>query len=352
MLGGWAFAVAMSLAPDPVAALVFANDEMQPTEERPPDFPYWDSVVQRRYDAPSAVYLGNGWAITARHVGHGELLFGEEIVRPIPRNRHTLLNPNGSTADALVFELAEKPGPPDLPILPIAKRPPAVGDEVVLIGFGRVRESQLNGGDSESRSAIFKWTEKGEKRWGTNRVEAVDHWLHQRSWTTKTFAMTFTPQDAPSATQHEASAAEGDSGGAVFARIDGEWALAGLMISVASRPNKPLRSTMYGDSSFAADFSAYREEILRWTRPQCSNESDDDGDGHVDHPNDPDCQDAADDRERAEGGFMGLVHRGDAAWLGLAALLTIALAYRLYDQRLARQRGRNTPDSTSPSSAE
>ena len=40
------------------------------------------------------------------------------------------------------------------------------------------------------------------------------------------------------------------------------------------------------------DISDYRQEILRYGRPECADERDNDGDGRVDYPADPDCREA------------------------------------------------------------
>jgi len=85
-------------APVPGQALVFARDETEPKTETPPDFPYWEHVTQRRYSGPSAIYLGAGWALTAAHVGPGQIVLDGEFVSPEPGSRHVLLNVDGSTA--------------------------------------------------------------------------------------------------------------------------------------------------------------------------------------------------------------------------------------------------------------
>ena len=64
--------LAGSLAIPPASrGLVFSDETTEPTQTVPPDFPYWDHVSQRRYEGPTVIYLGAGWALTARHVGRG-----------------------------------------------------------------------------------------------------------------------------------------------------------------------------------------------------------------------------------------------------------------------------------------
>ena len=108
----------------------------------------------------------------------------------------------------------------------------------------------------------------------------------------------FDPPQGEDATEFEAHAAEGDSGGAAFVRRDGEWKLVGMMASISAGRASPTRTSEYGDVTYAADISHYRGEIFRWTRGHCANEKDDDGDGKIDFPLDPDCDSSTDRDER------------------------------------------------------
>lgn len=316
----------------PVAAhaLVFGSPESEPHETVPADFPYWDHVTQRRYESPSVVYLGNGFALTARHVGMGEIFLRGEIVPPVAGSNRTLLNPNGRPADAMLFEVALPAGFADLPLLPIAAEPPQVGEEVLLIGYGRVREKVIAIETEATGKAFgFSWSQKGEKRWGTNRTSRIGEPLHQDAWTTHSMGFVFDPPDSPDVTPHEAQATVGDSGGAVFVKREEQWQLLGLMTSVTGYARAPARTSMYGDVTFAADLSAYREEILRFARPACANELDDDGDLAIDFPADGACDSALDRSERDApapmGSRIGLALAVAAALAGLA----VALRYRL-----------------------
>lgn len=247
------------------------------------------------------IYLGNGFAMTARHVGMGEVFLRGEIVPPIPGSKRTLLNANGTPADAMIFELALPEGFVDLPLLPITSESPRPGEEVLLIGFGRGRENVVEVTTDGPSEFGFSWTEKGSKRWGTNRVSHVDEALYQGSWTTRSFVLVFDPPSSAATTGFETQASVGDSGGAVFVKRDGAWFLAGMMTSVTGYTRAPSHTSMYGDSTYAADLSTYRSEILHWSRPACANEEDDDGDTATDFPADPGCDSSNDDDERDRG---------------------------------------------------
>jgi len=342
ILVGWS---ALFALPFPSDALVFIDESTEPTLEVPPDFPYWDHVTQRRYGGPTVIYLGGGWALTAKHVGYGEIVLQGEFIPPERGARHTLLNNNLSIADAVVFELKQDHPRPDLPHLPIATEPPKQGEEVLMIGFGRTRGEPVQWGPARYRRTALTWSGAGEKRWGTNRIFEVDHMAQQDAYWTWSFVTKFDAPGDEEATPHEASATLGDSGGAVFAKRNDEWQLIGLMTSVGGTIEKPREATAFGDLTYSADLAKYREEIIRWTRSECSNETDDDGDQKVDYPDDPDCEAPEDRNERPE---IDAGRRIAMGWLSGATALLVGLAITL---RNRRQRRVSTPDSTSSSSA-
>jgi hypothetical protein len=205
----------------------------------------------------------------------------------------------------MIFALEPGVAMPDLPLIPIAKEPARPGEDILLIGFGRGREKVIEYDlDGRTRFA-FTWSKTGKKRWGTNRVESNYEILNQSDYVTRAITFRFDEPFAPAATRYETHAASGDSGGAVFVQRDGGWQLAGLMISVSGDARVPGSATIYGDATFAADMSYYRDEVLRWTRPLCSNEQDDDGDERIDFPADPGCESAMDRSEWESSGLAG-----------------------------------------------
>ncbi len=266
----------------------------------------------------------------------GEIFLRGQILPPVAASRRTLLNANGTPADAMLFEVVLPEGFEDLPPLPIARESPRPGEEVLLIGFGRERERVVEVQSDGPAQFGFSWTQKGSKRWGTNRIATIDETLYQGSWTTHSFALVFDPPTTVRATEFEAQAAVGDSGGAVFVKRDGEWLLAGLMTSVTGFSRAPAQTSMYGDSTYAADLVSYRGEILHWSRPACSNEEDDDGDLAIDHPADPGCESANDETER-DPGIASMALRGVMG--ALAATLALATFVNLRGGRRARDSG-------------
>ena len=340
--------LALALA-SPAASLIFASPETEPPDGPPPDFPYWNSVTQRRYEGPTVLYLGGGYGLTARHVGMGEILLDGQIVEPVPGSKRTLLNENGSAADAMIFRLESdfESEHDAVAMLPIATEPLRSGEEILMIGFGKTRERVIEY-QSDGRDQFgFSWTDKGAKRWGTNRVEMASEILTQNNFHSRAISLYFDEPNSSNTTAFEAQAAVGDSGGAVFVKRDGEWQLAAMMVSVSGPARGPEINALYGDRTFAVDLTYYRDQVLRWTRPDCSNELDDDGDGLFDYPNDPGCESAGDSSER-DRGLASNVN----LWISIAAATGIAVAIAIaIGLRFSRQRGTSTPISTRPSSA-
>jgi len=61
---------------------------------------------------------------------------------------------------------------------------------------------------------------------------------------------------------HEAQAAIGDSGGAAFVQNGSQWELAGILFAIGDFPDQPFEKALYGNLTFSADLSFYRQEIL------------------------------------------------------------------------------------------
>jgi hypothetical protein len=256
--------------------------------------------------------------MTAHHVGAGQILLDDETFLADMQRRQTLLNANGSRGDIEVFPLVNTADLPDLPILPLASEPLREGEEVLLIGFGRRRGKVIEWYDHGLEIFGFEWSDEGSKSWGTNLVTSPRELLFHESLTTHSFTFVFDEPDSPEMTRYEASAATGDSGGGVFVRRDGQWLLVGMMTAVGGIASMPVKTSVYGDTTFAASIPYYRGEILRWARPTCANEQDDDGDGKVDFPLDPGCHSPSDQDERGAGGV---------SWaFGLAGLAAFCIA--------------------------
>jgi len=267
--------------------LLGVGDGTQNTEA-PSDDPGFDHVAV--INGLSGVYLGNGWVLTAWHVGSGPVLLGGVSYPVVPGSHTRLSNSGGSPADLALLKIAGDPGLPSLSIS--STRVPA-GSVVTLIGHGKDRGDAL----SWSGHSGWSWGMPFQVRWGTNRVEP-GHSLVVLD--TEAFLMEFDLSGAPEETESEAQVTLGDSGGAVFWKNQGQWELTGILFAANFYPGQPDKSALEGNSSVAADLSHYRSEIMAIKGVAvCSNGLDDDLDGLVDSPNDPGCDSPTDSSERA-----------------------------------------------------
>jgi hypothetical protein len=283
----------------PASALV--NDAGTINSAPPPDDPGFDNVGRR--GVITAVYLGDGWVLSAAHGGTRDVSFGG-VLYPYVLDSEVILSHGGSaTADLQVYQIDPWP---DLPSLPIRADPlpdPAqTPTDVVLIGFGWAAGAPVvndpgpgNPCAGTSSPCGYYWDSPKLIQWATNRISSLEPDFVLGGHTTESFATAF-DRDLP--TSYEAQAANGDSGGAVFIQNGGIWELAGIVHAIEVRLAS---ASLYGDHTYAADLSFYRDQILGIIRTECANEIDDDGDGYCDTatgfcsdgstPGDPGCRD-------------------------------------------------------------
>ncbi len=224
----------------------------------------------------TAVHLGNGWVLTANHVGAGSPIFGGVAYPVVAGSTVQLRSPDSALADLRMFRVNPTPPQPPLRVYPSAPLP---GTDVVMIGRGRDR------GEPTIWNGIGGWLHAATSsmRWGTNRVSASS--LDVLG--TRAFEMSFSERRA---TTWEAQATTGDSGGAVFLQYGGAWYLAGILYAVGPFEGQPSDTALFGNASYAAQLSDYHAEVSALLEsPVCSDGLDNDGDGRVDFPDDPGC---------------------------------------------------------------
>jgi hypothetical protein len=293
------------LLPLPAPALIIASEAGNDTP--PMDDPGFDNVGG--LSELSGVYLGYGWVITVRHVGLHDVTFGVVTYPRVPGSEVIIKHDASNAADLRMYRIDPWP---DLPPLTIRSDPiPDPGTtmtDVVMVGNGWAVGAPVidqpgpgNGCATSPPSPCgFFWnsTEAPFKiiRWATNRIQALapDFTFTRNPYTTKSFATQF---DRNLPTPHEAQAAFGDSGGAAFIQNAGSWELAGILHSSEGEVSQPAKSAIYGNRSFAADLSFYRDQIVPIVYPTCfpdcgpcNNSVDDDGDGFIDDGDDPGCR--------------------------------------------------------------
>ncbi len=244
--------------------------------------PYFDNVGI--VGGGSAIYLGNGWVVTAAHVA-GSLpasaSFGGTSYATQAGTFHRLENPTGSglstLTDIVLFRLGVHPG---LPSLTIANSAPTVAAPVMMIGAGRQQEATpthwevtesstpgktydwnvLPGGDSSITHSGYLTQETRSIRWGENELSAAGQTISYGAGDVRSFFTTFNG----GALLHEAQAVVGDSGGAVFAQVESSWVLSGMMVAVGTFTDQPdgAETAVLGNLTASADLSFYRNQIL------------------------------------------------------------------------------------------
>ncbi len=273
----------------------------------PPDqtFP-WDNVGIT--NGGSAVYLGDRWVLTARHVAGAPTTVefpGIGTFPPLADSWIPIENSDPSLTeftDLVLFRLQDNPG---LPSIPIASETPAVGTEVYVVGNGRDREDEITYWNADITPVRNDWTETDDvnaeyagyktlstktKRWGTSLIEDDEQLYfefdsgHTRTWPVNGLDVVFLitefdkegysnsvvlNSDSSPETEFESQAVFGDSGGGLFVQNDGVWELAGIINAVdgysgQEEPGGPsgVFNALFGAKTLSANLADYRDTII------------------------------------------------------------------------------------------
>ncbi len=233
------------------SALAVVDANSAANTNAPTDGAPWSNVLE--VNGASAVYIANGWVLTANHVGVADVLIGNTVYAH-DGNSIRLTNANGTVTDLLLFHLA--PVPPLAPVALVSSTP-AASTAVDMIGYGLIAGSAQT---SISGYTGFYWSQRAAQSWGNNKVDpggAVN--IDAGDGVVNVISTTFT---APGASQssNEAQAAAGDSGGGVFQSTASGWQLAGTIVAVTQAV--PPNTAVYGDKTYAANIPTYRSQIL------------------------------------------------------------------------------------------
>lgn len=195
----------------------------------------WDFVGN--VNGASGVYIGNGWVLTAGHVGPGNFTLQGTTYTAVNGSALTLTDTNG-TADLTMFQIASAPA---LPLLPIATTAPTpfsnfnAGTSVVMLGFG--------GGQGET--------------WGENTVTTTNLLVQITSYGTTFNTIDFktafgTTTAGRSRVTNTAQFIAGDSGGGDFNydTSSGRWKLVGIN-----------EATDANNNAYMVDLSHYAAQI-------------------------------------------------------------------------------------------
>ena len=165
----------------------------------------------------------------------------------------------------------------------ISSTAPALGSEVVGIGLGRNRQATQTAWNSSWSAEVslsgtnaaytgWKYGSGSTKRWGKNRVEnipltAIANNLGGGDYRsvkviTTDFDESGITRNSYGAVTDEFQAAPGDSGGGLFYKNGGAWELTGIFTTIGRYQNQPNNSAVFGNVTYAANLSLYRDNIL------------------------------------------------------------------------------------------
>jgi len=296
----WALAVVLSSgsnANTDAASLTLAGGPGNPA------LPGFVSVGKSSTGNASVTYLGNRWVITAAHVtidndlNHNPnaptpIRFGNNSYLADMSSIHVLHNPDNSLSDLQVFRLQTDPGLPSVIPSLINNAPPS--GRAIMIGNGLSDDQpQQYWNVNMANPNSWVWNSQPAPgspgandfsgfhndfsaahviRWGENTVHTTGEVvtvglqppnndpINVYGFTTAFDHPQYQYADAP--LPSEAQATNGDSGGAVFSFVGGQWKLSGIMVTTFIWNNQPSSTAVFGDLTLIADLSVYRDQIL------------------------------------------------------------------------------------------
>jgi hypothetical protein len=179
----------------------------------------WNYVGQ--VNGASGVYLGNGWVLTAGHVGAGDFTLNGTDYSVASGSARGLTNSFGGTPDLTLFKLTLSP---NLPALSVATSAPTsfsqsqAGSQLAMLGYGGA----------------------GSETWGLNTVTSANQLVQVGSFVTADFETMYGTVFAGSGSvTNNYALVSGDSGGAdfIYNSSTQAWQLAGINEAVDGSNN-------------------------------------------------------------------------------------------------------------------
>lgn len=228
--------------------------------------------------AGTAVYLGDGWVLTANHTNGNGITLGTDETTGGTRydaisdtvdnvNTFRLKNADNSNSDLRLFRVD---GTPNLPVIHIAQTSPTVdSDALVVVGTGLQRGSELKtyslGAGSSNDVDGYDWGTERHKAWGNTQASTTTALTDINGTKSHVFDMDFDEN-----IEGAVAAADKDSGSAVFTYNSAEnrWELAAIVVAVRNTFSQGGTAfSQLGNSSqdpsaiVAADLAHYQEQI-------------------------------------------------------------------------------------------
>ncbi len=199
------------------------------------------------YNSGGAVYLGNGWFITAGHLGTGagSVSYDGSSYAIDGSSWVTLKNPDTSSVDSRLFQITT-PGSLAASGASIVDSALSLDDDLTMIGNGRDVSSVSTSG---IETKYYEGSVSNMK-WGQNTIDSFEADYSGAGYTSDTFQTILTTGTA--------QGLDKDSGGGVFvydADTD-QYQLAGIMIA----------ALRYSDGSIYARKINGLPELSSWTK--------------------------------------------------------------------------------------
>lgn len=218
----------------------------------PPASNPWFYNIGLTTGGASCIYLGNGWLITARHVGPSNVTFFNDSAATV----HHYVSGSVRLFDDLDLIMFRVTPVPMLPDMVLNTTTPAVNDEVMMMGRGMTIGTPIVNLEvpltASWRNVIgYHWRPTFYNSWGVNNLEFSSNFL-----TTEFNKIT---------RSNEATAAPGDSGGAMFLKqdrgVNAHWALAGVIVTISTNILQEPDTSFYGNLTSAVNLLPHIEKI-------------------------------------------------------------------------------------------
>jgi hypothetical protein len=196
----------------------------------------WDYVgTVGSANGASGIYLGNGWVLTAGHVGAGDFYLQGNTYSLLADSSHAIVNADNSPADLVLYQITTSPD-----LAPLTLGSVSIGNPVVMIGYGGFT---------------------GQETWGYNTVSgigAANNLIHAQADPPESYPFYSRYFGTKLGDGNNAQAVGGDSGGAgfVFNAATQQWELAGVMILIG--PETVGGPNVY---TYFADLNPYASQI-------------------------------------------------------------------------------------------
>lgn len=206
--------------------------------------------------AGSAIYLGNGYMLTADHVADPtHVTFdGTTMWEVVPESFQQV----AAGVDLKVFRLEVDPGLPALMLYEDSLESKDLNRDSVLVGWGLGRDP----GDPPGTNLV---TWGGEdtisKRWGNNTTLISASIVSYGSGSETYIYPALETHLSKNAGADEAAATLHDSGSALFQNIDGDWYLSGIAAVVTTNGSSLFGTSTTGDANYFVRTSSFSDEI-------------------------------------------------------------------------------------------